>query len=257
MDSVFPDNVGGNMWDKNSILPRNIYDSSMIENKVMVLNTRTRFPIVVVIDSTSSFCNQACNVEVAVNNLIDSIKKDRELANSIELSMISDIDGESGFYKLCEFKKHYYEYGKYFFHFSPDVSLGQLLKFAIYQIEGREEVLLNSRPRIRYYPPMVLLISDGVVDTLDRHAIEDEDLQFAIEYIQKNVMANKMIVYALTQNDSNNCNILQELTGLDTEKHIVKNIDEYSLAYTLKIVAFKVFHPHLANVPINELEINL
>ena len=96
---------------------------------------------------------------------------------------------------------------------------GLVLKNAIMQIEGRKKVYSSNVPKIRYYSPIIFLISDGVPECYDDSVKkqEDEAMAFSKAYIKREVAANNLIVISMKIGDHGDDAFMRELTGLNND----------------------------------------
>ena len=96
---------------------------------------------------------------------------------------------------------------------------GLVLKNAIMQIEGRKKVYSSNVPKIRYYSPIIFLISDDVPECYDDSVKkqEDEAMAFSKAYIKREVAANNLIVISVKIGDHGDDAFMRELTGLNND----------------------------------------
>lgn len=115
------------------------------------------------------------------------------------------------------------------------------LKNAIVQLEIRKKLYEINRPRIKYYSPMIILISDGKpgCNTGDLQ-IEEESLLFSKDYIAKAVAANRLISITVEIGNDCNHNLMTELTGLSADKHVAKINNNSDLNIFLKNISYVV-----------------
>ena len=116
---------------------------------------------------------------------------------------------------------------------------GLVLKNAIMQIEGRKKAYSSNVPKIRYYSPIIFLISDGVPECYDDNVKkqEDEAMAFSKAYIKREVAANNLVVISVEVSDHCDPALMRELTGLNTDKHVTKVSNASELANFFKVTS--------------------
>ena len=112
------------------------------------------------------------------------------------------------------------------------------------QIEGRKRVYSKNVPKIKYYSPIMILISDGLAEGCDDNMIEldEEAMKFSRAYIKKKVSENNLIVIPVKIGDYGDDALMGELTGHNNDKRIVKVSSEEDLESFF--FAFKLFFQH-------------
>lgn len=132
---------------------------------------------------------------------------------------------------MCEIKRQE-DRGKNLDFYCHGCTLtGLALKNAIMQKEGRKGVYSKNVPKIKYYSPIIILISDGVAEGCDDNMIEleEEDMKFSRAYIKKQVSENNLIVIPVKIGDYGDDALMGELTGRNNDKRIVKVSSEEDL----------------------------
>ncbi len=142
---------------------------------------------------------------------------------------------------MCEIKRQEDRGKNLDFHCHGCTLTGLALTNAIMQIEGRKRVYSKNVPKIKYYSPIIILISDGVAEGCDDNVKkqEDEAMAFSKAYIKREVNANNLIVIPVKIGDHGDDALMGELTGHNNDKRIVKVSSEEDLEGFL--FAFKLF----------------
>lgn len=199
----------------------------MFENKnlsqIVRLNTANRQPILFLIDTSYTMSNYAGILKNCIEKIYDALLKDHRLANRIELSIMSFNSNIRILQYLCEIKTHEHRGKNLDIHFEGDRRTGLALKTAIMQLEVRKKTYRNSCPKIKYYPPIIYLVSGGKPeccdDTVEAH--ENEAMRFSKEYIRQEVTADRLVVISVEVGNKCDHNLMRELTGITTDKHVV------------------------------------
>lgn len=214
-------------------------DLSQVERKVDTLNTRRRLPAVILVDTSGSMSDYENLLKHSVEGLYDAILKDRTASIATELAVLSFNSDIEILQKLCEIKKQEAKGRNLDFHCSGVTLTGLALKAAIMQLEARKKVYKESTPKIRYYSPIIFLVSDGKPECYNAavQAQENEAMKFSKEYIRKEVAANKLVVISVEVGDNCDHNLMRELTGLTTDKHVTKVNNATELANFFKVTS--------------------
>lgn len=199
-------------------------DLSQVERKVDKMNSRRRLPAVILVDTSGSMSDYEDLLKRSVEGLYDAILKDRTASSATELAVLSFNSDIEILQKLCEIKKQEAQGRNLDFRCSGVTLTGLALKTAIMQLEARKKVYMESVPKIKYYSPIIFLVSDGKPECYNAtvQVQEDEAMRFSKEYIRKEVAANKLVVVAVEVGDKCDHNLMRELTGLTTDKHVTK-----------------------------------
>ena len=125
------------------------------------------------------------------------------------------------------------------FHCHGCTLTGLALKNAIMQIEGRKKVYAKVVPKIKYYAPIIFLISDGVPECYDENVKpqEAEAMAFSKAYIKREVAANRLVVISVEVSDHCDHALMRELTGLKNDKHVTKVSNASELANFFKVTS--------------------
>ena len=116
---------------------------------------------------------------------------------------------------------------------------GLALKMAIMHLEDRLKVFREHLPRIRYYSPIIFLLSDGRPECYDDAVIAEEQraMSEARAYIKKNVAERHLSVIAVEIGNACDHSLMRDLTGLNDDKHVAKVSDKFQLASVFKFTS--------------------
>ena len=214
-------------------------DLSQVERKVVKLNTSKRLPAVILVDTSGSMSNYESLLKHSVEGLYDAILKDRTASNATELAVLSFNSDIEILEKMREIKTQEARGRNLDFHCTGVTLTGLALKTAIMQLEARKKVYMESTQKIKYYPPIIFLVSDGKPECYNTtvQAQEDEAMRFSKEYIRKEVAANRLVVISVEVGDNCDHNLMRELTGLTTDKHVTKVNNATELANFFKVTS--------------------
>lgn len=214
-------------------------DLSQVEKKVVKLNTSRRLPAVILVDTSGSMSNYEGLLKKSVEGLYDAILKDRAASNATELAVLSFNSDIEILEKMREIKTQEAQGRNLDFHCTGVTLTGLALKTAIMQLEARKKVYMESIPKIKYYSPIIFLVSDGKPECYNTSVQEQEDeaMRFSKEYIRKEVAANRLVVISVEVGDNCDHNLMRELTGLSNDKHVTKVNNATELANFFKVTS--------------------
>ncbi len=204
---------------------------SDIEEKVVALNQSKRHPIVALVNTSDSMKGYENLLKKIIEGLYNTILFDRATGNSAELAILSFNSEVKILERMCEIKCQEDRGKNLNFHCHGCTLTGLALKNAIMQIEGRKRVYSKNVPKIKYYSPIIILISDGVAEGCDDNMIEleEEAMKFSRAYIKKKVSENNLIVIPVKIGNYGDDALMGELTGHNNDKRIVKVSSEEDL----------------------------
>lgn len=226
--------------------------SSYGESKVDPWNQYKRLPIIGVIDTSNIMASKETLLKESVEKLYDSILNDERMAGSVELSIISCNSSEIKiFEKLREIRCHEDKGKNISLQFEGIPSLGLGLKAAIGQIELRKKVYKSNRPIIKYYAPIIFVLGakETITNALDLHNHEEQAFKYCKAYIQQEVLSNRLSVFAFPTDEFQDIALLQEITGLSNDSHIINLKSANSIALCLKILSSFIFGWHKVGNP--------
>ncbi len=214
-------------------------DLSLVEKKVVKLNNSKRLPAVILVDTSGSMSSYEDLLKHSVEGLYDAILKDRAASNATELAVLSFNSDIEILERMREIKTQEAQGRNMDFHCTGWTLTGLALKTAIMQLEARKKVYMESTPKIKYYSPIIFLVSDGKPECYDAavRAQEDEAMRFSKEYIRKEVAANRLVVISVEVGNNCDHNLMRELTGLTTDKHVTKVNNAAELANFFKVTS--------------------
>lgn len=237
-------------------------DLSNIEKKTVLLNQSKRLPAIMLVDTSGSMGSYEDLLKRSVEGLYEAILGDRIASNSAELAVLifnSDIEILE---RMREIKAQEAQGKNLDFHCHGCTLTGLALKNAIMQIEGRKKVYAKAVPKIRYYAPIIFLVSDGKPECYDDNVKpqEAEAMQFSKAYIKREVAANNLVVISVEVGDYCDHALMTELTGLDNDKHVTKVNNATELAKFFKVTSSIIISSSkrgtrdLNNIPFAEMK---
>lgn len=215
-------------------------DISDIEEKVVALNQSKRHPVVVLVDTSDSMKGYENLLKKIIEGLYNTILFDPVTGNSAELAILSFNSEVKILERMREIKVQEAQEKNLDFHCHGFTLTGLALKNSIMQIEGRKRVYFKNVPNIRYYSPIIFLISDGVAECCDDNMIklEEEAMRFSKAYIKKKVSENNLIVIPVKIGDHGDDVLMGDLTVLNNDKRIVKVSSEEDMESFFDCVRF-------------------
>ena len=199
-------------------------DPSQIEKKVVKLNTWKRFPVIILVDTSDSMSNYEELLKHFVERLYDAVLKDRAASLATELAVLrfnSDIEILE---KLREVKLQEARGRNLDFHCTGETLIGLALKTAIMLLEARKKIYKESIPRVKYYSPVIFLVSDGKPECSNSiiQTQENDAMNFSKEYIFKEVAEGRLVVFSVEVGEKCDHDLMRELTGLKDDKNVIK-----------------------------------
>lgn len=207
-----------------------------IDSNIDRLNLSKRCPIVLLVDTSESMKKYENLIKESLINSYKTIFNSRTAANHVELSVITFNKEVIVQEQMREIKRHEKMGVNINIHCKDYTLLGLGLKGAIQQIEGRERVYANSLPKLKYYSPIIFLISDGRPECFDNEIKkqDEEALRLSKEYIKTEVAANRLTVVSVELGENCEHNLMRELTGRSSDQFGAQICDEYSLPQYIK-----------------------
>lgn len=214
-------------------------DLSNVEKKTVALNQSKRLPAIMLVDTSGSMSSYENLLKKSVEGLYEAILADRTASNATELAILTFNSDIEILERMREIKIQEAQGKNLDFHCQGCTLTGLALKNAIMQIEGRKKAYSSNVPKIKYYSPIIFLISDGVPECYDDNVKkqEDEAMAFSKAYIKREVAANNLVVISVEVSDHCNHALMRELTGLNTDKHVAKVSNASELANFFKVTS--------------------
>lgn len=214
-------------------------DMPNIEKKTILLNQSRRLPAIMLVDTSGSMRNYEDLLKRSVERLYEAILADSTASNSTELAVLTFNSDIEILERMREIEAQEAQGKNLDFHCHGCTLTGLALKNAIMQIEGRKKVYAKVVPKIRYYAPIIFLISDGVPECYDENVKpqEAEAMEFSKMYIKREVAANNLVVISVEVGDYCDHALMTELTGLDNDKHVTKVNNATELAKFFKVTS--------------------
>lgn len=178
-------------------------DLSNVEQKAVTLNVSKRLPAIMLVDTSGSMGSYEDLLKRSVEGLYEAILADRTASNSTELAVLTFNSDIEILERMREIKAQEAKGKNLDFHCHGCTLTGLALKNAIMQIEGRKKVYAKVVPKIKYYAPIIFLISDGVPECYDENVKpqEAEAMAFSKAYIKREVAANRLVVISVEVSD--------------------------------------------------------
>lgn len=214
-------------------------DLSQVERKTVKLNNSKRLPAIMLVDTSGSMSPYEELLKQSVEGLYDAILEDRAASNATELAVMSFNSDIEILERMREIKTQEAKGRNLDFQCEGYTLTGLALKTAILQLEARKKVYMASTPKVKYYAPIIFLVSDGKPECYDAAVKpqEKEAMQFSKEYIRREVAANRLVVISVEVGDRCDHALMRELTGLDDDKHVTKVKNAAELADFFKITS--------------------
>lgn len=231
--------------------------SSYGENKVNPFNLSKRLPVILLIDTSNIMKSKETLISETIEKLYDTILLDRAASNAVELSIITFNNCVNILEKIREIKTHENKGRNLHIHCNGSSLMGFGLKAAIAQLEFRKKVYYNERPRIKYYMPVLFIISNGKIlsDSFDELNKRDEEFfLFSKYYIHQQVSKNKLAIFAFPTDENYNIKTVTELTGLDKDHHVSICKNSEVISSVLSLIWGYTNHAHkLGDPTINDI----
>lgn len=209
-----------------------------IDSNINRLNQNKRCPIVLLIDTSESMKKYENLIKASLVNSYETILNSRRASMAVELSVITFNKEVIVQEQMREIKRHEEKGVNVNILCEGYTLLGLGLKGAIQQIEGRKKVYANGIPKIRYYSPIIFLISDGWPECFDNEIKkqDEEALRLSKEYIKAEVAANRLTVVSVELGENCEHNLMRELTVRNSDQCVAHICDENSLAQYIKVL---------------------
>ena len=204
------------------------------------------------VDTSGSMGSYEDLLKRSVEGLYEAILGDRIASNSAELAVLTFNSDIEILERMREIKAQEAQGKNLDFHCHGCTLTGLALKNAIMQIV----------PKIRYYAPIIFLVSDGKPECYDDNVKpqEAEAMQFSKAYIKREVAANNLVVISVEVGDYCDHALMTELTGLDNDKHVTKVNNATELAKFFKVTSSIIISSSkrgtrdLNNIPFAEMK---
>lgn len=221
-------------------------------------NAGRRLPVIILVDTSGSMRDTEALLQQSVKDLYKTLLNDPAVCPRVELSIMSFNSDLQILEPMRELKQHEAMGSNLTFKCGGCTYTGLALKMAIMHLEDRLKVFREHKPRIRYYAPIIFLLSDGIPVCND-DAVKPEEqraMQEAKEYIKKNVAQNHLSVIAVEIGNSCDHALMRDLTGLNDDKHVVKVSDKYQLAAVFNFTSSLIkYSSQNSQVDINTVDV--
>ena len=209
------------------------------EKKVNENNQSKRLPAIILVDTSGSMRNYEILLKKSVESLYDEILKDRSASNATELSVMTFNSDIEVLEKMKEIKLQEAKGRNLDFHCDGVTLTGLALKVAISQLESRKKVYAQSKPKIKYYAPIIFFVSDGKPECYDATVLKQEQtaMAYSLNYIRQEVAANRLVVISVEVGDNCDHSLMRQLTGLNDDKHVTKVNNAAELANFFKVTS--------------------
>lgn len=225
------------------------------DKRINSLNQSKRLPAIILVDTSGSMDNYESLLKKSVESLYDEILKNRTASNATELSVMTFNSDIEILEKMREIKSQESKGRNLNFHCEGVTLTGLALKAAISQLEARKRVYATSSPKVKYFAPIIFLVSDGYpyCDNATVLAQEEAAMSYSRQYIQQEVAANRLVVVTVEVGDKCDHNLMRELTGLNDDKHVTKVNNATELANFFKLTSSFIISLSQSNTDSNVL----
>ena len=222
--------------ESDMIITRNDFQSKKWHvqknmHTICSLNMSKRIPIIFLIDTSKSMAGYEDFIKTSICKLYDSILDDRTVSNAVELSVLTFNNDIFVHEQLCEIKRQENRGRSIHIECTGISLIGLALNAAIQQLEERIKTYTQNIPKVRYYVPIIFIISHGMSeypnDNIRKQ--EEEALVSAKAFIKKKVSENRLGVISGAIGNCCNLSLMRELTGIDTDNRLIKIDTEISL----------------------------
>lgn len=228
--------------ESDMIITRNDFQSKKWHvqknmHTICALNTAKRIPIIFLIDTSKSMAGYEELIKTSICKLYDSILSDRAVSSAVELSVLTFNNDIFVHEQLCEIKRQERQGRSINIECTGNSLIGLALNVALQQLEDRIKVYAQNIPKVKYYVPIVFIISHGMSECSNDNTRkqEEEALVSAKAFIKKKVSENRLAIISVAIGNCCNLSLMRELTGIDTDNRLIKVDTEISLN---KFIAF-------------------
>lgn len=209
------------------------------EKKVDEWNVNKRLPAIILVDTSGSMSNYESLLKQSVESLYTAILNDDEASQATELSVMTFNSEIEILEKMREITTQEARGRNLNFHCDGVTLTGLALKVAIGQLEARKKVYKNSKPVIKYYSPILFIVSDGKPECYDAtvQAQETAAMTYSKQYIKQEVAANRLVVISVEVGNRCDHSLMVGLTGLNDDKHVTKVNNAAELANFFKVTS--------------------
>lgn len=247
--------VLGNLLGNRDITPFSV-------KKVDEGNMERRLPVIILVDTSGSMQGTETMLQQSVKDLYRTLRNDPIACPRVELSVMSFNSDLQILEPMRELEQHEAMGSNLAFRCEGCTYTGLALKMSIMHLEDRLKVFREHRPRIRYYSPILFLLSDGKPECYDNAVIPEEQraMSEARAYIKKNVAERKLSVIAVEIGNGCDHDLMRDLTGLNDDKHVAKVSDKFQLAavfkFTSTLISYSSRNTHvdISNVDVKSFQ---
>lgn len=226
--------------------------------KVDERNMERRLPVIILVDTSGSMQGTESMLQQSVKDLYSTLRNDKIASSRIELAVMSFNSDLQILEPMRELKQHEAMGNNLTFKCDGCTYTGLALKMAIMHLEDRLKVFRTHMPRIRYYSPIIFLLSDGKPECYDKDVIPEENraMNEAKAYIRKNVAERHLSVISVEIGNGCDHNLMRELTGLNDDKHVAKVSDKFQLASVFRFTSSLIsYSSRNTQVDINNVDV--
>lgn len=197
---------------------------------VNVMNTNKRGSASIVIDTSGSMNPYRDLLKRLICEFYDDVLKDPIASNILELSIITFNSDVFILQPMSEVKSQEKKGNDIDLHCEGLTLTGCALQAALLQLEQRIDQFRHTSPVIKYSAPILFLVSDGKPEyTPELRDQEEAAMAWSKDYIKEQVAANKLVVIAVEIGRNCNHALMQELTGLRDDRHVLRADNANSL----------------------------
>jgi len=231
---------------KNTIMDENIPGVDIFE-------TQKRLPSILLVDCSGSMQNNKSAIEASVQAVYTEILADPVASRAVELGIMSFNETIKILVNIQEIYKQTDRGENLNFVCEKQTLTGFAVQEALYQLESRVQMYIDSKSGIRSYAPILFIISDGAPACYNLEVKREEEKAREEVYVKiKNLVSqNKLNVICFEIGNLCNHEVMQKLTGTDDPKRVIHlNSGEESAREVSK--AFKITSSLLISQSNNE-----
>ena len=212
---------------------------SLANKSVNTINTDKRLPALILTDTSGSMEPHEALLKRSVEDLYDKLLDDDRSRSAAELAVMtfnSDIEILESMREIALQESRGRNLN---FRCAGPTLTGLAVKAALLHIKDRINTYKSQVPKIKYYPPIMFILSDGRPYCSDPSikAQDDEALKESLSIIANEVASNNLVVVAVEIGDHCNHDLMRRLTGLNDDRHVMKVNDGTELKKFFEITS--------------------
>ena len=212
------------------------------QTKVDVMNTATRLPALIMIDTSHSMTGCEEIIKNSVMSVYNEINANGGAKNAVETGVITFSDIINVLVNIQEVYKQEDIESKLNITTSGMTLMGLALEKGLSIINERRQSYINSKGAIRCYAPVLFVISDGnsFCSDLTLQVAEENAMANATKTIKELVGKNELVVIFFEIGENTNHKNAVTITGCDDDKRVIHLM--YTSEQERNKVISEVFH---------------